>query len=311
MRMFLIIASLLFWPLQPYVLGSEIPKPLKGAKVQVEVASEGLEIYSYSYTITNSSESEGKVSSFDIDITRSPNGLKLTSEGLTNGPLFIERDLEEKIKFFNMDIIPVGVFTPEAWIAGISGPQQTVGWSSSSFVKGVIVSGRPNVISPGFSKGGFKLMSHGLPGIREYFVQPFIDIRELPSDIAPKSVQESIAFDKAISLFGKTIGPTAPPAQFVALDFLNYLIDLKHQAGTLGWVTNPGVQDSLDLKLDQAKKKLEAGDTKTASNILQAFLNEVNAQGCQNYSSCPSGKHLLPEAWALLKFNAQFLLGKL
>jgi hypothetical protein len=45
--------------------------------------------------------------------------------------------------------------------------------------------------------------------------------------------------------------------------------------------------------------------------VLNAFLNEVDAQGCSKYDGCPAGKHLLPEAWALLKFNGQYLLGKL
>lgn len=97
----------------------------------------------------------------------------------------------------------------------------------------------------------------------------------------------------------KTIGPTVPPLIFISLDFLSYLIDLKHQAFDLGWITDKGVENSLDAKLDQVKAKLQAGDTKTASNQLSAFLNEVDAQGCQNHDDCPKGKHLSPEAWGL------------
>ena len=96
----------------------------------------------------------------------------------------------------------------------------------------------------------------------------------------PAAVEGQIAFK------GQILGPTAPPANFVALDFANYIIELKHQAGTLGWATNPGVQDSLDVKLDLVKKKLEAGDAKAASNMFMAgvpdggilsFLNSLQA----------------------------------
>ena len=39
--------------------------------------------------------------------------------------------------------------------------------------------------------------------------------------------------------------------------------------------------------------------------------NEVEAQGCESYDDCPKGKHLLPEAHALLKYNAQYLADNL
>jgi hypothetical protein len=113
------------------------------------------------------------------------------------------------------------------------------------------------------------------------------------------------------SVKGKTIGPTAPPAVFKPIEFLGNIINLKHEAFNLGWIKNEGILKSLDAKLDNAKKKLENGDTKTAKNILNAFINEVEAQGCATYENCPSGKHLTSEAYGLLKYNAQYLIDHL
>jgi hypothetical protein len=93
------------------------------------------------------------------------------------------------------------------------------------------------------------------------------------------------------------------PAEFVQL-----IIDMKHEAYTLGWITDSGVETSLDAKLDNAKKKFESGQTKAATQMLEAFINEVEAQGCATYDDCPEGKHLKPEAYALLKYNAQYLI---
>ncbi|MDZ7262124.1 MAG: hypothetical protein ONB05_08475, partial [candidate division KSB1 bacterium] len=69
-----------------------------------------------------------------------------------------------------------------------------------------------------------------------------------------------------------------------------------------GWIDNQGIANSLDAKLDNAKKQLEKGKTKTAINVLQAFVNEVEAQ---------KDKHLTSEAYALLKYNAEYLIKKL
>ncbi|MBI5188983.1 MAG: hypothetical protein HZA07_08000, partial [Nitrospirae bacterium] len=112
-------------------------------------------------------------------------------------------------------------------------------------------------------------------------------------------------------IVGKTNGPTVPPADIKPIEIFNYVIDLKHQAFSLGWITNKGIENSLDVKLDNAKKKLEQGNNTAAKNILNAFINEVEAQGCKSYEDCPSGKHLTSEAYALLKYNVQYLVERL
>ena len=77
---------------------------------------------------------------------------------------------------------------------------------------------------------------------------------------------------------------------------------MKHEAFSLGWITNQGIEQSLDAKLENAKKKIEQGNTNAAKNILEAFINEVEAQ---------KDKHLTSEAYGLLKYNVEYLIGKL
>ena len=77
---------------------------------------------------------------------------------------------------------------------------------------------------------------------------------------------------------------------------------MKHEAFKLGWITNQGIEQSLDAKLDNAKKKIEQGNKNAAKNILGAFINEVEAQ---------RDKYLTSEAYGLLKYNVQYLIGKL
>ena len=83
------------------------------------------------------------------------------------------------------------------------------------------------------------------------------------------------------------------------------------QAKSQGWIEDAQIKRSLQAKLDAAKKKYQSGNTKAGANILKAFINEVEAQGCQSNDKCPKGKSLSPEAYALLKYNAQSLIDTL
>lgn len=182
--------------------------------------------------------------------------------------------------------------------------------------------GEPSGILGGQTEKGLSLKSKGLPTIvNTAFLGDKRAVYSPPGDYDTDEVEESFQRvynklkeqypEKFEYVIKKTIGPTAPPADFKPIDFLSYIIDLKHQATSLGWITNQGVENSLDAKLDNAKKKIEQGNTTAAKNILNAFINEVEAQGCAVYENCPSGKHLTPEAYALLKYNVQFLVEKL
>ena len=73
----------------------------------------------------------------------------------------------------------------------------------------------------------------------------------------------------------------------------------RNTSFSLGWIDHKGIKVSLDAKLDSALKKIKEGDKKAALNILNAFLSDVEAQ---------QGKHLSSEAYALLYFNAKYLI---
>ncbi len=167
-------------------------------------------------------------------------------------------------------------------------------------------------MKPSESASGFTLKtSYGLPGIVAYYSEGE-SVARCPEGMAVDFIP---GYDDLTpygpGIVGKTVGPVALPSDFKPVDFLNYIIDLKHQSTSLGWIKNKGIENSLDAKLDNAKKKIEAGDTKTAQNILNAFINEIEAQGCETYEKCPEGKHLTAEAYALLKYNALYLIEKL
>ncbi len=279
--------------------GESLPV-LEGVQIRANVRIEETGIYRYSYTVTNPRSNTGEIWSIGIEITKPPMGQDVGSEGVISGPRFAKHSSALVLTEIGIPLIPVGLYAPLDWISGLSIAGYTI-WGGAD---------DPYKLSPGRSMGGFEITSRGLPGIRTVRVVP--KFFQTPVDEATEDdVDRITTIENFLVRTYQTLGPTAPPATFVALDFVTYLEGLKHQAQTLGWITNEGIVKSLDVKLDQVRKHLQAGYTKTAGNVLQAFMNEVSAQGCSTYDACPQGKHLTPEASRLLYFNAKYLLDHL
>ena len=279
------------------------------AKARLDPTTQGK--YTYSFNISNPATNTGKIRALRVDVSKPESGMDLKSEGLyidlrvNNEGEMISHSFLEEFKALESEMekepVPVGLIIPNPfWITGLS-IIGTVSWGSK---------GPEHRIMPGKKMEGFKLESYGIPAIRSFEVIPAW-ILVVEGSVGPGDIEKSRRIKEEIVFHGETIGPTAPPAEFVALDFVSHIESLKHQATELGWITNKGVENSLDVKLNNVRKKLESGNIKAATNVLNAFISEVEAQGCASYDDCPNGKHVLPEAWALLKFNAEYLLGQL
>jgi hypothetical protein len=70
----------------------------------------------------------------------------------------------------------------------------------------------------------------------------------------------------------------------------------------LGHIDNQGIANSLLSKLDAAQTALARGETTTAANLLNAFINQVQAQ---------AGKHISAEHAQHMIMHAQEVLAKL
>ncbi|HBO84351.1 MAG: hypothetical protein A2073_05785 [Deltaproteobacteria bacterium GWC2_42_11] len=285
---------------------AQIPSPLKDVKVTGLVMLDSTTgIYTYNYSIFNPPINDGKIFHFEIDITKPLNSQELNSAGLVirrgvkaQGGMII-RSFEEEVarikEVLQKPVIPVGAQPPfgqpfPGWITAIT-VMGTVSWGGSE----------QSLILPNQTFGGFILTSYGLPGIRDVKIEPDIDIDNLPEQYwenieLTKQLEDSLIYQT------KTLGPTAPPADFKPVSFIDYIISMKHEAFSLGWITNQGIEQSLDAKLENAKKKIEQGNKNAAKNILNAFINEVEAQ---------KDKHLTSEAYGLLKYNVEYLIGRL
>jgi len=158
-------------------------------------------------------------------------------------------------------------------------------------------------IKPGSSLSGFSFRSVSIPGIISFYAEGEHPLPRFQPGMATDSIRGySNLTPYGPGIVGKTVGPVLPPDPFIAASFLDTLASYKHQAFALGWITNKGILNSLDQKLDNVRKQLGRDNTNTAKNILNAFIKEVEAQ---------KDKHLTSEAYALLKYNAEYLIEKL
>lgn len=269
-------------------------------------------IFTFKYSITNGTLSTGCIRRFEMNIIAPEGGIELSNFGLVDYPRYVDRGALQLNP--GLRIIPVGIpklprykGLSSAWWAGFS-MDGRVDWGSAL----------PEYkLEPGATIDSLIITSHGLPGLRSFVVSPSYNPK-LPYEVTPANEdsirrfvpeptdEEEAAFQRlldSIKVRGTTIGPTAPPANFVPLAFLDTLISYKHQAFALGWIMNEGIVTSLDQKLEAAREPIRR-DRPAAKQILQAFINEVEALNQQ-------GNQITSEAYALLKFNAEYLISKL
>jgi hypothetical protein len=282
--------------------GGPIPAPLREVVVSATTSRNGDGTFTYRYRVMNPAANEGHIRSFDIDISRARTDAALSRDGLVNGPRYLANGSEDA--FQRVAMVPVGIMGPSNWVYGLgfddqSPPRGFAGWGSVD---------EPFRIRPGGFLEGFQLTSHGLPTVRTATLQPGVDYENLPEEYS--DVEKARELRDSLIFVTVSIGPKAPPRDFAPMEFLNYLISLLHQSRAHAWVTRDGAQQSLLAKLVEAKRKLEDGNGRAAKNVLNAFLNEVRATSCQQFT-CRDDRPLTSEAYALLFFNGQYLVERL
>lgn len=186
------------------------------------------------------------------------------------------------------------IVAPEGWRSsltlGVQDIRRVEWWASDT----------TDFIMPGSTLRNLSISSPHLPSILSYYAEGWFDLPKV--NVEPDSiVGGGNIFERYKQ--GSAIGPKAPPVPFEPLQFLDTLISYKHQAFALGWIKEEGIVTSLDAKLEAARPQIIA-DRPSAKNILESFVNELDALNTQ-------GDQITSEAYALLKFNAQYLISQL
>lgn len=285
MRWLVIVAILI--PLPSFAdtyWGGELPS-IRDTRLQAEVTLSG-GIYTYSYTITSGPTNTGQIWSFDLDIKQPREGVDLSSDGLTNGPGYARHTSALVLSEPSTPkMVPVGSATPLHWnfSLGILGQ---AGWGAND---------DPYMILPGQSLGGFQVTSWGLPGIRDFRIEPDLVPPPEESDITPEQIQ---AVEDKVAFKGKTLGPTALSRFLSPRDFVDTIRDYVNQCVALAWLTDPALASTLLSQLDAARAAIDANYPSRAKPFLQQFMTSIEQAGPQQRTS---------EALGLLYFNAKYL----
>lgn len=295
----------------------EIPA-LKGVTLKASVSHNATDgAFVYDYLLGHSAESTGDIQHMDIDVTLPEGGAAPSGAGLTIPIGKKERTFEQELQTVPgaVQMVPVGLRAPTDWLAGLT-VRGSASWGG----------GRDGVlIPPSKSLSGFTIISRGLPTIRNARVKPDF-VLTVEGSIAQEDIERARQIDQQITVSVKTLGPTAPPAVVVPLNFLASLVALKHEAQALGWVGGPKFVAKLDKKLDQVRQKLTTNNLKSARGKLKAFIEKVESQFKETKAheverareakkdqgkNRDEKKFVTSEGHALLTFNAQFLRDRL
>lgn len=204
------------------------------------------------------------------------------------------------VQAFNTDGTTLGQMSPVSWESR-GRIRDTDFYSWTTFAE-------PRGLAGGASAVGFRLANASLPAIVNFLAWNDVELPSFLEGMAPDSCEGDDILENSFK--GRTVGPKPPPQNFIPIEFLNYLITLLHDSRQQGWIKVDGIHKSLLAKLLEAKRALEKDQTRTAKNTLNAFLNEVRAVSCSEFS-CPGNKPLTSDAYALLFFNGQFLFERL
>ncbi|HSD62691.1 MAG TPA: hypothetical protein VLB50_02800 [Ignavibacteriaceae bacterium] len=149
-----------------------------------------------------------------------------------------------------------------------------------------------NFINPGESKNLFELIvSHEtVPTISRFYSSGWNTDGYNYNDIFLNSKQNF------------SISPTYYQLPFSGLNFLDTLVYYNQRSYELGWITSQSTADKYDSLFTRAKTLLEGGHIPWVDSTLHSVLLDVDEDSSGNITS---------EAYALLRYNTEYLLDNL
>jgi hypothetical protein len=190
----------------------------------------------------------------------------------------------------------------------------------------------------------FSFQAKGLPGIGLFWAEgwaPWSFSREQKDSLIREGYdwEKSRALDENYSK-GVTVVRRSPPNPFVHLTFLDTLLSYTRQSAELGWLApltglgrhrdddcdederpDDGVTKNIDKRLQKAKKELSKGDSLKARKELEKLVEKLERTWKRSQEQEKKHKQekkekrddviLTSEAYALLKYNTEYLIDRL
>lgn len=184
-----------------------------------------------------------------------------------------------------------------------------------------------SALLPG-EKISFSLESMGLPSIGTFWAggwaKWFFSKEQKDSLIADGYPESDLTATDNNFFKGITIVPKLQPRSFNSIDFLDTLYSYTYRTFTLGWLIvkkeNEKKQSNEIVKglmnyLDDTRVQLVKNKIEKAKEQLREFIEKVDEYYHENdkdyYKEKSRNSYLTKEAYILLKYNAEYLIGKL
>ena len=153
-----------------------------------------------------------------------------------------------------------------------------------------------NNVPPKSSLGG-SFHAGSLPTIVPLYAEGWHPLPETEEEPLP-GYYDLAPFGPGVA--GKTVGPGLPLDGLQSLTLLDTLRAIMAEARTLGWIGTQAAEEKYIAYLDQARMRLQAGDSSGAKAPLEAMLESVPQDTVAG---------LTIEACLLLRLNTEYLPG--
>jgi hypothetical protein len=157
-------------------------------------------------------------------------------------------------------------------------------------------------LRPGESAAGFSFHSGGLPTVVACYVRGRTELRGGQGEEIPEELHAAIDEVAWRIPKGVTVGPADPPQRFEADSFLSAFHDYLGVSLQNGWIESTQVAEQIDKSLELLRQTIKSGERKRTDRILRELLSRIETE---------KDKTLLSEAYALLKFNLEYLQQRL
>jgi len=281
------------------VVGQQLPK-LNDLAVRAYVNYDQVSnIYTFRYSVSNGVTSQGSIARIDIDISTDSTKQTLDTVGLRYANQVIEDFFRRSYPTYK--IVPVGFpIVPIGFLASA-----TAARTASFFCAPVVF--------PGITRDSIVVTSNGIPGLRRYVAEPYIPDSLLDlilpnlEDTSASALtdEQSDSIWQSLSAIGWTLGPVAIDTPFVSINFLDTIKAYVSESLTLNWISDQATATKYIALIDSAQANLAAGPKRrgVAKTKLDSMLVNV-------YPDSAAGL-LTSEAYALLRFNTEYVLKKL
>ncbi len=150
-----------------------------------------------------------------------------------------------------------------------------------------------HAIKPGHSLDGFGTVSTSLPAVVRFFAQGYRSSLPMASDSAYRNdiLQNSVS--------GYTVGTSDTSRSFLPLDIIDTLKGYLIQSRSIGWIANQQTADRYEPLLDSARASVQRFYSDGARTYLDTIV--------QNTIADSAAGTLTPEAYALIRFNSEYL----